>query len=353
MKYRNLSRLVVAALLVGMTLPAMAAAKPRLMIYNWADYIAPKLIKEFEKKFDCKVVVETFDSNEALEAKMASGAADYDIVVPSSYFTARLYRQGLIQKLDLSKLPNVKNVDAEILSVMPDKAMEHSVPYMMGYSAIGYRRERVPNFDEPTWRVFEREDLKKRCTLLNDIREVLGIALKTLGYSCNTKSEAEIKEAAQLVMTWKRTAAKFENEQYKNGLASGEYRLVQGYVCDLLQIVEENKKKDIAVVIPKEGTQFAVDMMVIPARAKNAALAYEFINFLHDPANAAKNTEWVMNICPNTPSYALLPKAILGNPAMFPPPALKAKCELIEDVGESIEIYNRYWDMIKTKDSIE
>ncbi|MCL1856316.1 MAG: spermidine/putrescine ABC transporter substrate-binding protein [Kiritimatiellaeota bacterium] len=351
MKHRRRRSVVTALALVGMAFSAMAA-KPRLMIYNWDAYIAPELVKEFQKKHNCTVVIDIFDSNEVLEAKMISGAANYDIIVPSSYFVERLAKQGLIQRLNLAKLPNVRHVDAEILSMLPDKKMEFSIPYMMGYSAIGYRRDKMKDF-EPTWRVFGRQDLKNHCCLLNDLRETLGIALKTLGYSCNTTDEAQIKEAAKLVMTWKRIIAKFENEQYKNGLASGQYLLVQGYVCDMMQVAEEEKKKDIAVVIPQEGTQFAVDMLCIPAKAKNAELAYAFIDFVHDPANAAKNTEWVMNVCPNAPSYAMLPKSILDNKAIFPDPELKAKCELLQDVGEAILTYNHYWEMIKTKDAIE
>jgi spermidine/putrescine transport system substrate-binding protein len=201
--------------------------------------------------------------------------------------------------------------------------------------------------------MFERGDLKKRVTLLDDPREVIGAALLTLGYSINTKNESEIKEAAQVVIKWKANIAKFENEQYKNGVASGEYHLVHGYICDLMQVKDENPKKFLEVVLPKEGTTFAVDMLVIPAKAKNPELAYAFINFVHEPKIAAQNTEWVMQIAPNTPSYALLSKKVYENKVLFPDPELEAKCELLEDVGEAINIYNHYWDMIKTKNVIE
>ena len=342
------------AMLVGVALflSAGCAEKPKLMLYNWDAYIDPDLVKAFEKEFKCKVVQDTFDSNEMLEAKMKSGAANYDIIVPSSYVTERLYKQGLIQKLDHSLIPNLQHVDQDILAQLPDGDMEHSVPYMMGYAAIGYNADQVKGF-EATWRMFERGDLKNRVTLLNDLREVIGAALLTLGYSVNTRSEAEIKEAAQLVMKWKQTIAKFENEQYKNGLASGEYFMVQGYVCDMLQVQEENPKKNIEIAIPQEGTTFAVDMLVIPAGAKNLELAYAFINFLHDPEIAAQNTEWVCQVCPNSASYPLLDKEFLENDVLFPDPELKAKCELLEDVGDAIAIYNRYWDLIKTRDSID
>jgi len=322
------------------------------LIYNWDAYIAPSVIKAFEKEFNCKIIVETFNANETIEPKMQSGAANYDIVVPSSYFAGRLYKQGLIQKLDLSKIPNLQHIDQEVLGLLPDKDMEFSIPYMMGYAGIAYRKNQVKDF-EPTWHMFERSDLKKRMTLLDDQREVLGAALKTLGYSVNSRSEAEIKAAAQLVIKWKQNAAKFENEQYRYGLASGEFLMTHGYICDMLQVQEENPKKNIAIAIPKEGTTFAVDMLVIPTKAKNPELAYAFINFVHNPKIAAQNTEWVMNVCPNSASYPLMKKKVFENKLLFPDPELKAKCELIDDVGEATPIYNKYWDMIKTKNVIE
>ena len=336
--------MVCVAMVVGVVsfMSTGCSQKQKLMVYNWDAYIDPAVVKAFEKKFNCKVVQDTYDSNEMLEAKMKSGAANYDVVFPSSYVTPRLYKQGFFQKLDHAKLPNIQYVDQNILARLPDKEMEHAVPYMMGYSVIAYRKDQVKNF-EPTWNMFSRTDLKNRVTLFNDPREVFGAALRTLGYSVNTRNETEIREAAKLIMTWKPIVAKFENEQYKNGLASGEYLMVQGYACDMLQIQGESPKnqKNIGIVIPQEGSTFAVEVLVIPTGAKNPDLAYEFINFLHDPEIAAQNAQWILSVAPNTASYEFLDKDFFENQVLFPPPELKAKCELLEDVGEAIAIYTR------------
>ncbi len=334
--------------LLGMT--SCGPRKPTLHVCNWDAYLNPDLVKAFEKQFGCRVVEDIFDSNEALEAKMKGGAADYDIVVPSSYFASRMHEQGMLRKLDRSLLPNLAHVDPVVLAKIPDSAMEYSVPYMMGCSGLAYLKSQVPDF-EPSWTMLGREDLKNRVTLLNDLRETLGAALKTLGYSNNATDPEELRQAAGLVMEWKKVAAKFDNEQYKNGIASGEFKLVHGYVCDLLQVQEDNE--DIEVVLPREGTQLAVDLLVIPVKAANAALAHAFINFLHDPENAASNTEWVMSLCPNAPSYEILDPSVRANPAIFPDEEVLARSELLGDVGEAIAIYNQLWEAIKSKDTLD
>lgn len=336
--------------LAFLLLTGCGSRKPVLHLYNWDAYINPALVKAFEKEFGCRVVEDIFDSNELLEAKLKGGAADYDIVVPSSYFAERMFQQGLLQEFDRNLLPNLKHVDPAVLSRVPDEAMRYSVPYMMGCAGLAYNRNQIPDF-EPSWTMLERKDLMHRTTLLNDLRETIGAALKVLGYSNNSENEKELREAAELVLKWKAVAAKFDNEQYKNGIASGEFKLVHGYVCDLLQVQEDNP--DIEVVLPREGTQLAIDLLVIPAKASNPELAHAFINFIHDPANAAANTEWVLNLCPNTTSYDLLDPEVRANKAIFPDEEIMARSELLGDVGSAIRIYNRLWEAIKSKDKLD
>jgi spermidine/putrescine transport system substrate-binding protein len=297
-------------------------------------------------------VQDIFESNEMLEAKLKAGADDYDIVVPSSYAAGKMFEQGMIQRLDKERLaPTFKNLDSMVVKKFPESALDYSVPYMMSWTGIAYLKSKVPNF-EPSWSMFERPDLRKRMTLLDDYREVLGAALKLLGYSANTTDEAELRAAAEKVLEWKELAAKFDNEQYKQGIASGEFYLVQGYVGDLLQVQEDNE--DIEIVLPREGTQFSIDSLAIPTGAKNVDLAYDFINFLHEPANAAKNTEAVMYLCPNKPSYELLPEAIRKNPSIFPDEAyVVEKADLLRNLGEFQPVYQRYWETVKGKDSLD
>ena len=347
------SILVAAAAAAGIVAftASCAPKKTTLYIYNWDAYLKPELKAAFEEKFNCKVQEDIFDSNEMLEAKIKGGGSNYDILVPSCYFVERMYKQGMLMDIDPAKVPNLKNVDKDITEKLSDKEMKHSVPYMMSYTALGYLKSDVTDF-EPTWKMFEREGLKKRFTLLNDLREVLGAALKTLGYSVNSTDPAQIREAAEVAMNWKKNAAKFDNEQYKNGLASGEFKLVMGYTGDMMQVQEEDND-DIEIVIPKEGTTLSVDMLVIPANSQNPDLAHAFINFVHDPANAAANTEFIYYLCPNTPSYELIDEEVRSNPVVFPDHEIMQRSEMIQDVGDAITMYNDYWEKIKSKDTLD
>jgi spermidine/putrescine transport system substrate-binding protein len=333
---------VAAGLLAGAA--GCGSAKKVLHIYTWADYVKPELVAQFETDHQCKVVIDTFDSNEAMYAKIKAGAGGYDLIVPSSYMVKVMQGQGMLQDLQPSLLPNLKNIDPEYLRKAIDPEMKHSVPYMISYTGIACLKSRVTNA-EPTWAMFDRPELKGRATMLNDMREVIGAALKSLGYSLNTTDDKQLEAARDVVIRWKKNLAKFENEQYKTGLASGEFLLVQGYSGDILQVQGENK--DIEFLLPKEGFSIACDDMVIPKTAREVELAHAYMNFMHDPKVAATNTEFVQYLCPNVEGYKLLSEDARGNPAIFPVPEVRALGEVLNDLGADNAKYVKIWDQIK------
>ena len=211
---------------------APAFAAETLHVYTWADYISPDVLAKFEEAHDCQVVIDTFDSNETMYAKLKSGAAGYDLIFPTSYMIQPMAQEGLLQDLDAAKLPNLKHLDSEILNKAHDRTMKRSVPYTLGYAVIAFRKDKVSNA-EPTWAMFDRADLRQRMTLFDDMRETIGAALKFLGHSINTRDEAQLAAAKEVLLRWKENIAKFDNEGYKAGLDSGEFRLVHGYSGDL------------------------------------------------------------------------------------------------------------------------
>lgn len=327
--------------------PGPSAESGELHVYIWADYLKPQLVQRFERENNCKVIIDTFDSNETMYAKLKAGASGYDIAVPSSYMVKLMQEQQMLSPIDHALVPNVVNIDGSVLNKVADKMLKHSVPYAIGYTVIAYRKDKVPNIS-PTWAVFERPDLTPRTTLLNDMRETIGAALKFLGYSLNTRDQQQIDQARDLVIRWKRNAAKFDNEAYKAGIDSGEFSAVMGYSGDLFQVVSENRK--VGILLPREGIAMSCDEFVILKDAPKPLLAHQFINFFLDPKVAAENMEWMGYLCPNKEALKLVSRTFLDNPAVSIPDDVKLNSEVIEDLGPDIAKYTRAWDQIKAAD---
>ncbi|HQZ27598.1 MAG TPA: spermidine/putrescine ABC transporter substrate-binding protein [Verrucomicrobiales bacterium] len=339
MKYYNILLLSV------FLLTSCEEKKAVLHLYTWDDYLNPDLITAFEEKYDCTLAIDIFDSNEAMLAKLQAGATGYDVLVPSSYMVRILAKEKMIVELDHARLKNLEHVDKDYLNNLAfDKTMKWSVPYMLAPTGIAWVSDRVENV-EPSWAVFGRADLKGRMTLLNDSRETIGAALKLLGYSINSVDETQINEAKNVVIQWKANLAKFESDQYDSGLASSEFLLSQAYAGDAFQAQEDNEA--IKFVVPREGSSIACDDLVLSAKAPNPDLAYAFIDFVTEPANAAANMEYIFYLAPNSTAYGLVSEKFKENEALFLSDDLMKKCEMIDDLGPANAIYNKAWDEIR------
>ncbi len=334
----------IAAASALVLLAGCGAGKPVLNVYNWADYVDEEQLAAFGKEFGCKVVVDTFDSNESMYAKLKAGATGYDVIFPSSYMAKTMHAQNMLLPLDHAKLANLGNLDPEFKTLLIDKDNRYGVPYAFSYTCIGYRTDKLEN-PPATWDLFADPAFAGRTTLLNDTRETIGAALIKLGHPLNTTDEQQINAAADLVIQWKKNIAKFDSEQYKTGIDSAEFIVVQGYSSDLLMVSEENE--NIGMLFPREGMAATCDEMVIPATCDNPELAHAFIDFMLRPEVAAANMEWNLAQIPNVPAYALVNEEVRNNPAIFLAPDVRATCQILEDVGEAIALYSKAWDRIK------
>ncbi|MBF0235058.1 MAG: spermidine/putrescine ABC transporter substrate-binding protein [Desulfamplus sp.] len=337
--------LITSILILTSLFSGCAPEKKELYIYNWSDYINESLVKRFEDENNCKIILDYFDSNETMYAKLKAGAAGYDIVFPSGYMVNVMEKEGLLLKLDHTKIPNLKNLDEKYTPFSLDENQEVSVPYMISNTGIGYLKSKAGDNFEPSWNIFANSKHRGRMTMLNDMREAIGAALKYLGYSINTTNIMELESAKRVLIGWKHNLAKFEADQYKNGLVSQEFYFSQGYSGDIYQVMSENK--DIGYAIPKEGTTLASDNMVILKTAKHTELAYKFINFMLDGKVAAENIEYIYYLAPNKEAYQYLSDEIKGNPAILMPDEILKKCEAMSDLGEKNELYSKIWDEVK------
>lgn len=329
------------ALLAILSLTSCGSSKDKLYLFSWSEIFKPELIDEFENKFDCEVIITIYDSNESMYAKLKLGAKGYDLVVPSSYFLDILSNQKMIQSLDLKKIPNIKLLDPQYFK---ETNPTYGIPFLIGFSGLAYRQDRLKDFD-PSWSVFARADLTGRMTMLNDNRDAIGAALKYLGYSLNSTNPDEIREAADLLIQWKKNLAKFESEQYKSGIASSEFLIVQGHTIDIAQVRREDE--NVVFVCPKEGSIMAIDYMVIPAEAKNTELAYAFINYMLEPEVAAQNMAFIHAQIPVLPAYELLDPKLKNDTSLFPSDKDCKNMEIIQDLGEAAKYYFKEWDRVK------
>jgi len=267
----------------------------------------------------------------------------YDIAFPSGDYVSILANNDLIEKLDKTKIENFKNIDKEILNkIIFDKNNNYSIPYMIGATGIAVNKKFVTDYKKDM-SIFERTDLKGKMTLLNDMREVLGHALKYLGYSVNTTSEKELKEAKELVLKWKSNIMAFDAETFSSLFAKEELYVVHGYSENIFLSLKEEQKENIDFFLPENGGPMYIDSMVILKKSTNKELAYKFINFIHKPEIYAKTADYLQLPSLNTEARNLTkiqPKYTIENLVKF---------ETKENLGVMLGAFERTWAEIIKK----
>lgn len=319
--------------------------KETLYLYNWTYYTPETVVEKFEKEYGVKVVYDMYDSNEELYAKLQAGATGYDIVVPSGDYVSIMIKEGMLEKIDHSKLANLKNINPLVNQKSTfDPAMEYSVPYYWGAAGIVVNKEKVPNF-ERSWSIFSRQDLAGKMVMLDDMREVLGDALVHLGYSVNTANPGEIGQARDLVNNvWKPNLVKFDAEAPGKGFAQENFWVIQGYAEMVFEeIAEDPEMLEKAVFfIPPEGGPAYIDSLCILKGAKNIDLAHKFIDFIHRPEIYAEFCDAF-----GFPCTVNLPAAAYQKVTPHYRPEDMTATELKDDVGETLGLYDEAWLTIK------
>jgi putrescine transport system substrate-binding protein len=309
-------------------------------VYNWSDYVDPTVLADFTKQTGIKVNYDVFDSNQVLETKMLTGHTNYDVVVPSAPFLQRQITAGVFQKLDKSQLPNLKNLDPDMMKriAVYDPDNEHSVPYMWVTSGPGYNvakiKERMPDAPVDSLRmIFDPAVVSKfkdcGVSVLDEPTEVVSIVLVYLGKDPKSNSQEDLQAAEKVLLSIRPYLRYIHSSRYIDDLANGETCLALGWSGDIKQARdrahEAGKGIEIDYRIPKDGTVMNFDMLAVPADAPHPQNALAFINFLLEPEVAAKNSNLVKYANVNTASTSLLADAVKGDPNIYPPPELLAK----------------------------
>lgn len=320
--------------------------KTNLYVYTWADYIDPELIQKFEDENNCKVVIDTFDSNETMLAKLLAGADGYDIITPTDYVMPSLISGDLIDKLDAEKLPLVKqNLDR---SFNIEHALVYNVPYAFSCIGILWRKDKVPeDLEFKDWNEMFDPRLNKRVCMMDDIREVIGIGLKMNGHSVNSTSPEELDEAVEVAKMWKGMCAKMDNEAYRTGIPSGEFSTAMAYNSDAVMLLVDDPE-NIGYSLPTNGIIASMDVFCVMKDSKNKELAYKFMDMFYNPTNAAKNAQYNCAPMPVLGMFDALEDEYKAISFMQVSEDLRSRCEYIKDVGEALSIYSKAWDKIKS-----
>ena len=344
---------------------ATAAAEDKVLnVYNWSDYIDPAVIAQFEAETGIEVRYDVFDSNEVLETKLLTGNSGYDVVVPSAYFLERQIQAGVFRKLDKSRLPNLANLDPDLVqsAAAHDPGNEHGVVYLWGTTGIGYDAAKVaailPDAPVDSWSlVFDPAVISrfKDCgvSVLDDPTDMVATVLLWLGKNPNSQDEADLKLAEARLLAIRPHIRSIHSSQYIEDLANGEVCIAVGYSGDVLQsrdrAAEAGKPADIRFSIPKEGALMWFDTLAIPADATHPDNAHAFINFLMKPEVAAANSDFVNYANANAAATDLVNEELRNDPGIYPTPEVKARLQPnLTKSAEFTRMLNRSWTRFVT-----
>lgn len=317
------------------------ANKRVLHLFTWTDYFDSEVINEFQKKYDCVVSVDIFDSNELMYQALRLDSSGYDVMTPSTYICRTLYQEGMLLELDHDKIPNLKNIQVDPDDLSDFGEMKYGVPYTRTIVGIGYDKTQVSPASLGSWDIFSTAEFSGRMAMLTDMRECMGVALKFLGCSLNSVDADEIREAGRVIRDWKRNLALFDVESSKDGLLSGDFVAVHAYNGDIAQAMVENP--NLGFYVPAEGSSLAWDEFIISADSPEAELAHAFINHMLDPEMARRNMESIRYYMPNGPALELLSPDLLRSPAFSVPNDHLDRCEVIRALGADNEKYETVW----------
>jgi spermidine/putrescine transport system substrate-binding protein len=311
----------------------------------WSNYVSPELLKKFTDQTGIRVQISNYSSNEELLAKLQAGATGFDVAVPSDYMVSVMVHTGLLNELDPAKIPNLKALDAKYLKRGFDPQNKFSVPYDWGTTGIAINRTIFKGKISGWKDLFTNPELKGKFTLLDDVRETLGAALKSEGFSLNSKDPAQLEKAKKVLMGVRSRVKGFTSEPMMP-LVNGETAVAHVYMSDALQAARETGGK-IEYIVPVEGATLWIDNLVIPKGAPNVPGAHQLINFLLEASSVVETVKSVMVSPTNPQARSMLPEELKKHPALFPSDAVLQKCEMLEDLGEALASWDRIWTEVK------
>lgn len=324
--------------------PTEESAERVLNIYNWDTYIDPAVLTDFEQQFGVTINYEIYANNEEMLETVQAGPVDYDIVVPTDYMVSIMRREGLLAALEHDNIPNFANLDPAFVNPIYDPGNRYCIPYQWGTMGIGYN-VRATGREIESWADLFDPAFAGRVSLLADARLTMGMVLLYLGYSPNTTNPVEIEAARDFLIEHADAIAAYAPDTGQDLLAAGEVDLAFEWSGDIFQVMEDDP--DIRYVVPREGSLVWTDNMCILASASHKELAEAFINYVLTPEVGAAISNYVHFSSPNRAALPLINPQDRNNPALYPPPDVRARLFFLADVGpDATVLYDRAWEEV-------
>lgn len=343
--FRSLILALVAFVALGCTKHSALDAKV-VNLAIWGNYLTPDLIKKFETDTGIKVNISNYNSNEELLAKVQAGASGIDVAVPSDYMVRILSKLSLLHELDRSQIPNFQNIVPELMKQSFDPENKYSVPYAWSTAGIAVNRTLYKGQIKGWKDVFNNPELVGKISMLDDVREVIGAAMKFNGFSVNSTEPEAMKKAEETLMALKPKVKMFRSDSV-DSLLKKEVAVAHSFSTDAMQAAAKSGG-DIEYILPEEGGTKSIDTLVILNSSKNLAAAHKLLNFmLSSEVNVSfVKTVWGGPVLKTT--HDLLPDNYKNSLILFPPPGQLAKFEPILDLGDKTRLYDSLWTRVKT-----
>ncbi len=339
----------LAILLLSVALPGLRAETPTLNLFIWSEYISPQMVSDFEKAAGCKVNLDLYEDSESMLAKIQSGGAGlYDLVVVTDNLVPVMIKQNLLAPLRHSSIPNLKNVDEKFVNPSYDPGNRFTAAYQWGTVGILVRKIEGQPAPDSWAAVFDAKRQSGSFLLMDSVRDTIGAALKYKGYSVNSTDPRQLREARDLLVEAKKRSVGFDGSVgVKNKILGKTARTGMVYSGEGVRAAAEHK--DLAYVVPREGSIIWVDSLAVLAKAPHRDLAEQFINHILDAKVGAQLSNFTQFSTPNKSAKLLIKPEDLANEAIYPPEHTLRRLEFLQDLGSKLRLYDEVWTQIKAK----
>ena len=342
-----MKKLLCILVTLVLMLPVCASAQEVVNVFNWEDYIDESVLAQFEQETGIHVNYMRFTTNEDMIVQVEANPGAFDVCFPSDYIVERMLSKDMLAEIDYDKVPNAQYILENLRNPDYDPNNVHSLPYMWGTVGILYNTTMV---EEPvdSWGILWDSKYKSNVFMLDSFRDSMGVTLKYLGHSMNTRDIIALESCKDKLIEQKKNGIvkAYQVDETKDKMVAGEAALAVMWSGDAQYAIDLNP--DLAYSIPSEGSNIWIDAMVIPKNAQNMDNALKFVDFLCRPDIAQKNCEAIWYSSPNSGAIELMGEDYTENPVMNPTDEEVARCEFFHDIDETfMPVYTALWQEVK------